>query len=77
LLPAARVFAVIVITHLGMVFTVAAVHSFDIRRYMVLLSPSQSLLLGTGSVLLVVFLSSAWSPARNPALSSERPRRSS
>jgi hypothetical protein len=77
LLPAARVFAVIVITHLGMVFTVAAVHSFDIRRYMVLLSPSQSLLLGTGSVLLVVFLSSAWSPARNPAPSSGRPRRSS
>ena len=67
LLPAARVFAVIVITHLGMILTVAAVHSFDIRRYMALLSPSQSLLLGTGSVLLVALLSLAWSRPRIPA----------
>jgi hypothetical protein len=67
LLPAARVFAVIVLTHLGMVFTVAVVHSFDIGRYMALLSPSQSLLLGTGSVLLVAFLSSTWRPPQNPA----------
>jgi len=67
LLPAARVFAVIVITHLAMIFTVAAVHSFDIRRYMALLSPSQSLLLGTGSVLFVAFISSAWPRTRNPA----------
>jgi hypothetical protein len=72
LLPAARVFAVIVITHLGMVFTVAAVHSFDIIRYMALLSPSQSLLLGTGSALLVAFLSSAWPKMRNPAHRSAR-----
>jgi hypothetical protein len=70
LLPAARVFAIIVMTHLGMVLTVAAVHSFDIRRYMALLSPTQSLLLGTGSALLAVFLVSAWTPARNPASSS-------
>ena len=67
LLPAARVFAVIVITHLGMVFTVAVVHSFDIGRYMALLSPTQSLLLGTGTVLLVAFLRSAWPKPRNPA----------
>jgi len=67
LLPAARVFAVIVITHLGMVFTVAVVHSFDIGRYLALLSPTQSLLLGTGSVLLAAFVSSAWPKPRNPA----------
>ena len=65
--PAARVFAVIVITHLGMVCTVAVVHSFDIGRYLALLAPTQSLLLGTGSVLLVAFLSAAWRGARNPA----------
>jgi hypothetical protein len=55
-----------------MVFTVAAVHSFDIIRYMALLSPSQSLLLGTGSALLVAFLSSAWPKMRNPAHRSAR-----
>ncbi len=65
--PAARVFAVIVITHLGMVCTVAVVHSFDIGRYMALLSPSQSLLVGTGSVLLLAFWSAAWPRPRNPA----------
>ena len=65
--PAARVFAVIVITHLGMVLTVAVVHSFDIERYLALLSPSQSLLLGTGSVLLAAFVSAAWPGPRNPA----------
>jgi hypothetical protein len=67
LLPAARVFAVIVITHLGMVLTVAVVHSFDIERYLALLSPTQSLLLGTGCVLLAAFLSAAWPAPRNPA----------
>lgn len=65
--PAAQVFAVIVITHLGMVLTVAVVHSFDIERYLALLSPTQSLLLGTGCVLLAAFLSAAWPAPRNPA----------
>lgn len=65
--PAARVFAVIVITHLGMVLTVAVVHSFDIERYLALLSPTQSLLLGTGCVLLAAFFSAAWPGPRNPA----------
>jgi len=60
LAPAARIFSVIVITHLGMVVTVAVVHSFDIRRYLALLSPSLSLVLATGSGLLVAMLWVAW-----------------
>jgi hypothetical protein len=62
LLPAARVFAIFVFTHLGMVFTVALVHSFDIVRYLSLLSPTQSLLVGTGSVLLVALASAPRTP---------------
>ena len=60
LLPSARVFGVIVVTHLGTVLTVALVHSFDIGRYMALLSPSQSLILATGSVLVAALLSAAY-----------------
>jgi len=60
LLPAARVFSVIVAMHLGAVMTVAIVHSFDIKRYLALLSPTQSLVLGTGSALLVALLLVLW-----------------
>ena len=73
LLPAARVFAVIVLTHLGMILTIALVHSFDIRRYLALLSPSQSLLLATGSVLLTVCVTAAWTARGNTASSSGNP----
>lgn len=64
LLPAARVFAVLVLSQLGTILTVAIVHSFDVRRYLALLSPTQSLLLATGSVLLVAFFSAMWSARR-------------
>jgi len=63
LLPAARVFSVIAAMHLGAVMTVAIVHSFDIKRYLALLSPTQSLVLGAGSALLVALLLVVW-PAR-------------
>lgn len=74
LLPAARVFSLIVVTHLGMVFTIALVHSFDIRRYLALLSPTQSLLLATGCVLLVAALGAAWPRRPNSPLSAHASR---
>jgi hypothetical protein len=57
------VFSIIVAMHLGAVMTVAIVHSFDIKRYLALLSPTQSLVLGAGSALLVALLLVVW-PAR-------------
>lgn len=75
LLPAARVFSVMVVMHLGSVMTVAIVHSFDIKRYLALLSPIQSLVLGTGSALLVALLLVVWPRGKKSfaADSSSRP----
>ncbi len=54
--PACLIFGMLVATSLGTILTVGAVHSFDIRRYMALLSLNHTLIFAAGMIIFLSFL---------------------